>query len=71
MSVQSEQRTSIRILVAAWLGLLGAAVVARAQDPPTFAAGVELVQIEVRTTGKDDVPVGDLRSGDFVIEEDG
>ena len=61
----------MRILVAAWLGLLGAVVLARAQEPPTFATQVEMVQIEVRATGKDDVPVADLRPEDFVIEEDG
>jgi VWFA-related protein len=61
----------MRISLAAWLGLLGAVVVARAQEPPTFATQVELVQIEVRATGKDDEPVGDLRPEDFVLEEDG
>ncbi len=56
---------------AALLGLLGAALAAHAQDPPTFATEVEMVQIEVRATGGDDEPVGDLRPEDFVVEEDG
>lgn len=53
------------------LGLLGMGVAARAQETPTFPARVELVQIEVRVTGKDDLPVSDLRREDFVVEEDG
>jgi VWFA-related protein len=53
------------------LALLGAVVAAQAQEPPTFASGVEMVQIEVRAIGKDDVPVSDLRREDFVVEEDG
>ena len=61
----------MRIPVAVSLGLLGTVVAAPAQEPPTFATGVEMVQIEVRATGKDDVPVTDLRPEDFVIEEDG
>ena len=61
----------MKIPVAASLGLLGVVVAAHAQDTPTFATEVELVQIEVRATGKDDAPVTDLRREDFVIEEDG
>jgi VWFA-related protein len=61
----------MRIPLAASLGLLGVVVAAHAQEPPTFATEVEMVQIEVRATGKDNVPVSDLRREDFVIEEDG
>ena len=61
----------MRTPLAASLGLLGAVVAAHAQETPRFATGVEMVQIEVRATGKDDVPVTDLRREDFVLEEDG
>ena len=61
----------MRAPLAASLGLVGAVVAARAQEPPTFATQVELVHIEVRATGKDDVPVSDLRREDFIIKEDG
>jgi len=61
----------MRAPLAASLGLLGMGVTAHAQEPPTFASEVELVQIEVRATGRDDVPVSDLRREDFVVEEDG
>ncbi len=61
----------MRTPLAVSLGLLGAVVAAHAQEPPTFATGVEMVQIEVRATGKDDVPVTDLLLEDFVLEEDG
>ena len=61
----------MKTLLAAGLGLLGVAVAVHAQEAPTFATGVELVQIEVRATGKDDVPITDLGPGDFVVEEDG
>jgi len=50
--------------------LIGPAV-ALAQEPPTFATGVELVQIEVRVTDDDGAPVGDLAPEEFVLEEDG
>ena len=42
----------MRILLTASLGLMGVAVAAHAQDPPTFGAEVEMVQIEVRATGR-------------------
>lgn len=60
----------MRTFLAVALALL-VSVPASAQDPLTFGTEVELVQIEVRATGKDDVPVSDLRPEDFVIEEDG
>lgn len=43
----------------------------QAQEPPTFGAGVELVQIEVRATDEDGRPVADLRPEDFLLEEEG
>jgi len=61
----------MRSLLAASLGLLGAAVAAHAQEAPTFPTGVELVQIEVRVTGDDDMPVSDLRREEVVLKEDG
>ena len=61
----------MRIPFAASLGLLGAVVAVHAQEPPTFATGVELIQIEVRATGKDGEPVSDLQLEDFFVEEDG
>jgi len=60
----------MRTLLTASL-LLAVSAAAPAQEPPTFGSEVELVQIEVRATGKDDVPVSDLRLEDFVVEEEG
>jgi VWFA-related protein len=57
-----------------FLALSSLALVAlpsRAQEPPTFGAQVELVQIEVRVTDDEDRPVTDLQREDFVLEEEG
>lgn len=62
----------MRVLLSASIGLLAIAVTASAQeDVPTFGTEVEMVQIEVRATGKDDAPVEDLGPEDFTIEENG
>jgi VWFA-related protein len=61
----------MRALLVASLGLLGAAAGAQVQETPTFSTQVELVHIEVRATGDDEVPVSDLRPEEFVVEEDG
>jgi VWFA-related protein len=44
----------------------------RAQEPPTFSAGVELVRIEAVVVGRDGRPVTGLAAADFeIVESDG
>jgi Ca-activated chloride channel homolog len=46
-------------------------VVARAQQPPVFRSGVDLVNLGVTVTAKSGSLVADLQAGDFDVYEDG
>ena len=63
-----RRRTTMMATVAALcLGVAGA----RAQQPPTFRSGVEVVVIDVTVVNSSGQPVGDLRPDEFTVTVDG
>jgi len=64
------RRPGIGLLAALFCTGTAGSLPAQQQDPLSFSAGVELVQVEVRVT-EDGKPVPDLQLGDFVLEENG
>jgi Ca-activated chloride channel homolog len=53
------------------VALAGAGLVVKAQEPPVFRAGVELVSLSVTATNADGRYVTDLSRDDFTVLEDG
>jgi VWFA-related protein len=58
------------VLAAVGFLCLGVAFV-RAQQPPTFRSGVEVVLVDVTVVNRTGQPVGDLGPGDFTVTVDG
>ncbi len=61
-------------LVALVAGLAALALIVRAQDaqqPPSFRAGIELIQLDVSVLDKNRRPVRDLTAADFTVLENG